>query len=455
MRWCWLVPWVLVAMAQLPAERRLPPLAAAYRETVARIIEAALADRGAWDRLAFLSDHYPRRLSGAATLVGAITWATRQMQQDGLESVRAEKVMVPHWVRGRESAEILEPARHPLVMLGLGGSVATPPGGITADVLVVTSFEELDARGSAVRGKIVLYDVPFTTYGATVQYRVRGASRAARHGAIAILLRSVGPRSLRTPHTGTLQYDTGVPRIPAAAVTLEDAAMMTRMQQRGETIRVRLTMGARMLPDAPSANVIGELRGREKPEEVVLIGGHLDSWDVGTGSTDDGGGCIATWEAVRLLRRLELRPRRTIRVVLFTNEENGGRGAQGYRDAHRDALKQHVVAMESDSGVARPLGFGLTGNPKALAAVREIATLLAGIGAGRVTEGGGGADVAPLGAAGVPTMGLTVDESHYFDIHHTPADTMDKIDPAELARCVAAVAVMAYAIADMPQRLGE
>jgi carboxypeptidase Q len=215
-------------------------------------------------------------------------------------------------------------------------------------------------------------------------------------------------------------------------------------------------MDARFLPDAESANVIAELKGRDKPEEIVVIGGHLDSWDVGTGSTDDGGGCVAAWEAVRLLKNLKLRPRRTIRVVLFTNEENGLRGGTGYRDAHREELPRHILAIESDGGVSRPTGFGLTekASPQARATVREIASLLAGLKADRIDADGGGADIGPIMREGVTGMSLNVDMSRYFDIHHTAADTMDKIDPHHLALCVAAMAVMAYVVAEMPARLG-
>jgi carboxypeptidase Q len=340
-------------------------------------------------------------------------------------------------------------------MLGLGNSVGTPPEGITAEVAVVRNYEELEALGEGVRGKIVLFNPPWEGYGKTVDYRVHGPSRAAKQGAVGMLLRSVGPVSLRTPHTGTLRYDEAQPKIPAAAVTIEDAESLARMQARGERVRVRLTMGARMLPDAESANVVAELRGRELPDEVVLLSGHLDSWDVGTGSTDDGGGCIVAWEAVRLLKRLGLKPRRTVRVVLYTNEENGGRGGEGYFEAHKAEIANHVLAIESDSGVTRPTGFGLAEKAPAStrARAREIVSLLHAIGADTVGADGGGADIEPLMKSGVLGMSLSVDTSHYFDIHHTPADTMDKIDPSQLALCVAAMAVMAYVVADMPDRL--
>lgn len=419
-----------------------------------RLIDAALAEETAYRRLAYLSDRIGHRLSGSEGLERAIAWALDEMRGDGLENVHPEKVMVPHWVRGRESAEIVAPIRRPLVMLGLGMSVGTPRRGITADVLVVRDFEELTQRRQEARGRIVCFDVPFTSYGATVRYRSAGASEAARHGAVAALVRSVGPNSLRTPHTGTMRYADDAPKIPAAAITIEDATTLARMQARGDRPRITLKMEARQLPDAESANVVAEWRGREKPDEIVLIGGHLDSWDVGTGAHDDGGGCLVSWEAARLMKTLELRPRRTVRVVLFTNEENGTRGGLGYRDAHRAEAPSHVVAIESDAGVAAPEGFGLTTKtPGGLERARIIGKLLEPIGAGKIVEGGGGVDIGPLGELGVPTMGLNVDMGLYWSIHHTPADTMDKVDPPSLARCVAAMAVMAYSAAEIPERL--
>ena len=428
----------------------------AYREPASRIIGAALADRFAWDRLAELSDNIGNRLSGSPQLDQAIQWAVEQMKQDGLENVRAEKVMVPHWVRGRESCEITSPAQRALVMLGLGNSVGTPPEGIEAEILVVRDFAELEAGADRARGKIVVYNVPYAGYGQTVQYRSTGASRAAKHGAVGVLLRSVGMPGLRTPHTGALDYAADLAKIPAAAITLEDAEALQRMQDRGTRVTVRLKMEAQMLPDAESANVVGELVGRERPEEVILVGGHLDSWDVGTGSTDDGGGCIAAWSALRILKRLGLQPRRTIRVVLFTNEENGLRGGLAYRDKYRDQLANHVLMLESDSGVFRPLGFGFSGGDKARSAIQEIATLLRGIGVDRVSAGGGGGDINPAVVQGrIPSMSLEVDGSEYFRVHHTPADTIDKINPTDLSLCEAAIAVMSYVVADMPVRLGQ
>jgi carboxypeptidase Q len=323
-------------------------------------------------------------------------------------------------------------------------------------VLVVRSFAELEAQAAKAKGRIVLFNVPYTTYGETVQYRGGGASRAAAHGAVAALVRSVGLPGLRTPHTGGLRYAEGRPRIPGAAIASEDADRLQRMQDRGTRVVLRLRMDAAFLPDAPSANLVAEYKGRENPDEIVAIGCHIDSWDVGAGATDDGGGCIAMWEAIRVLKQLDLRPRRTIRVVFWTNEENGLRGGLAYRDKYRKQLAQHVMMLESDSGVFRPTGFGFSGPERGRAIVTQIASLLAPIGADRIGPNGGGADIGPSVEAGdVPAMSLEVDGSKYFLIHHTPADTVDKIEPVEIARCVAAIGVMSYVVADMPQTLRQ
>ena len=426
----------------------------AYRQTASRLIAAATEDDFAWRRLAELTDTYAHRLSGSENLAGAIEWARETMIQDGLENVRVEPVMVPRWVRGRESAEIAGPPRHALAMLGLGGSVPTPPGGLEADVVVVGSFDELRNRADEVRDRIVLFNVPFTTYGETVMYRTGGARAAAQLGAVAALVRSVGPTGLRTPHTGSLQYAQGVPPIPGAAIAAEDADRIARLTARGERVRVRLSMESRVEPDAASANVVGEIRGRERPDEIVLLGGHIDSWDVGTGASDDGVGCIVTWEAARLMARLGLRPRRTVRIVLWTNEENGLRGATAYAQKHAAQASSHVFALESDSGVFAPASLGFTGSPAARSLVREIGSLLVPLGLSEIGAGGGGADIGPIAQAGnAPTMAYLGNPERYFAIHHTPADTIERIAPDEVSKAAAAITVMAYVIAEMPDRL--
>ena len=424
-----------------------------YRADADRIIDAALKDSTAWNRLAEMTERFGNRLSGTAALEQTIDWVIARMTEDGLQNVRGEPAMVPVWVRGEESAQMVRPRVQNLPMLGLGGSIATPPGGITADVLVVGSFSDLTAKAAQASGKIVLYDVPFTNYGETVQYRARGAVAAAKVGAVGALVRSVTPYSQRTPHTGGMSYDSTVRRIPAAAITVEDAEMIHRLVDRGERVRVTLEMSAKTLPDAPSRNVMGELVGSEKPDEIVVFGGHIDSWDVGRGAMDDGGGVVVAWEAVRLLKRLGLKPKRTIRVVGWTNEENGGRGGQAYRDAHRAEVDKHVLAIESDGGVFKPQGFSFTGSDAAVDMLKQIALLLDRIDAGAMVKGGGGADIGPIMALGVPGLGLNVDGTKYFWYHHTDADTIDKLDPNDMARCVAAMAVMAYVAADMPETL--
>lgn len=426
-------------------------VAARYAPAADRIITAALADSSGYERLGELVDRFGPRFSGTPQLERAIDWILLEMSRDGLQNIRGERVMVPRWVRGSESATLVSPRRAELHMLGLGGSIGTPPAGITAPVLVVRSFDELRERAVLARGKIVLFDVPFTTYGETVRYRSNGASEAARVGAVGVLIRSVASASLQTPHTGALGYDTTVRRIPAAALSVEDAAMLARMHDRGERVVVSLRMSARTFPDVPSRNVVAELVGRENPEEIVVVGGHIDSWDVGQGAVDDAGGSVAAWEAVRLLQRLGLKPRRTIRVVLWTNEENGLNGATSYRDRHAAALDRHVLAIESDGGVFAPQGFSVAGSDATVAAITGIASLLQRIGASSVRRGGAGADVGPLVQRGVPGAGLIVDGAEYFWYHHSAADTFDKIDAAEFTQCVAALAVLAYVAAEMPE----
>jgi len=426
-----------------------------FREPAARLIGAAYADHAAWSKLAELTDRFGPRLSGTPALEAAIAWAVGRMREEGLEHVRTEPVMVPRWIRGRESLEVVRPFPRPLTMLGLGGSVGTPADGLEADALVVDSFQDLEARSADVRGRIVVYNVPYTTYGDTVQYRSNGASRAAQLGAVAALVRAVGPVGLRTPHTGALRYLDDRSRIPAAAISAEDAESLARLQALGERITLRLRMEARTEADVESANVVAELAGRERPEEIVVVGGHFDSWDVGTGASDDAVGCIVVWEAVRLMKATGLRPRRTVRVVLFTNEENGLRGGLAYRDRHRDELPRHVMMLESDSGVFPPVRIGVSGSDQARAMIRDIATLLAGIDAHRVDPHGGGADIGPsVQAAGIPAVSLNGDPGRYFLVHHTPADTVDRIDPQDVSRAVAAVAVVSYIVADLPERFG-
>ena len=445
----------LLAAASLFAQA--PP--EALRQASERMKAEAFRTQGAYSDLAWLCDRIGHRLAGSPQLDQAIAWAQGRLKDAGLTNVHAEPVMVPHWVRGRESAELLLPTPHRINLLGLGGSVGTPAGGLTADVVVVGSFDELDRLGDGVQGKIVLFDVPYQGYGRTVVYRHDGASKAANYGAVAALLRSVGPVSLDTPHTGAMDYDPAFPKIPAAAVTIEASTLLRRMQQRGERIRMKLELGAETLPDAPSANVVGEIRGTEKPEEVILLSGHLDSWDVGQGAQDDGAGTVICMEAARLIQSLGVKPRRTIRVVLWTNEENGLRGGLAYRDAHRAEFKDMVAALETDSGSERVKSFDLDlRKASAEAKASGLASLKTALGSAMepfgVTFrlGGSGADVGPMVREGVPGIGMEHAATHYFDIHHSQADTFDKVDKDDLAFNAAALATFAYALAQSDLR---
>jgi carboxypeptidase Q len=447
--------WLLFALlgSALPSFADDFLLVTNYSDSAQQLITAATNSDFAFRRLAEFCDTFGPRLSGSTNLEKAIDWVLAEMKKDGLENVHGEDVMVPHWVRGAESCELLEPRYRKMPMFGLGGSIATTPDGITADVLVVTNFADLENRAADAKGKIVLINQPFTTYDDTVRIRTQGAVRAARAGAIASLVRSVTPYSLQSPHTGGMRYSNDVVKIPHAAISLEDADMFQRMQDRGQKIVVRLKMNAETLPDAKSRNVIGEIIGREKPDEIVVVSGHIDSWDVGQGAMDDGGGAVAAWEAVRLMHKLGLRPRRTVRVVLWTNEENGLRGARTYRAEHKAELAKHVLAIESDQGPFKPEGFAFSGSDKAAGRILEIGKILGKIEAGHITLGSDDADVSELASEGVPAMDLVVERSKYFYYHHTDADTMDKLDPHDLSRCAAAMAVMSHIVADMPETL--
>src|SRR5262245_56204105 len=431
-------------------------------EAAARIRGEALASDGAWNRLAWLTDRIGPRLSGSPGAEAAVAWAIEEMRRDGLANVRGETFMVPHWVRGEETVTIVKPVERPVVATAVGMSVPTPPGGVTAEVVEADSFETLRALGERVRGRIVLFnretrvDRDGAGYGDTSALRGRGPSEAARLGAVAVLVRSLGTLRARLPHTGALRYLDDAPAIPAAAIAEEDALRLHRFLAAGETVTVRMTLGCRTLPDVPSANVVAELPGHDLPGEIVVVGGHLDSWDLGNGAVDDGAGVVAAMETLRLLKQAGLVPRRTIRAVLYMNEENGARGGPAYFEAHRDELARHVAAIESDGGAGTPNGFQVVAGPGGVEAVRALARHLAaagsGAGAADASESAG-VDIDPMKAAGVPLLGMRQDRTHYFDWHHTMADTLDKVDPRELAENVAALAFMAYALAEADEPL--
>ncbi len=458
-------------LAEEPRDPRkasgLDAVTESYRETAHEIIRSARAGNDSYLKLQELCDDIGHRLSGSESLDQAIDWAQAALKRDGQENVRAEPVMVRKWVRGQESCQLVEPRSMRIDMLGLGNSVGTPIEGITAEVVVVDSKEELDALSDdAVRGKIVVFngamppysDSDGSGYGTAVQYRSSGANWAIEKGAVAALVRSITAYSLASPHTGAMNYQRGVEKIPAAAISVEAAMMLRRLQDRGKKCVVKLQMDAHDEGKVPSANVIAEIVGRELPNQIVVIGGHLDSWDVGQGAQDDGAGCVAAMEALNILRKLGLHPRRTIRVVLWTNEENGTAGAEAYLERHRD--ETHVAGIESDSGAYRPKGLSvdMEDDRQELVALDQISSvmrLLKPLGADRVNAGYSGVDVGKLKGIGAVCMGLDVDGRLYFNSHHTWADTVDKVRPQDLTDFALTLAVAAYVIADLPQRVGE
>ncbi|RNC85406.1 MAG: peptidase M28 family protein [Balneola sp.] len=431
-------------------------ISATFASEAEALIKASVENELGWERLTYLGDYYGPRLSGSQTLENAIDWVVEEMKKDGFDRVWTQPVTVPHWVRGKESATLNIPVERNLPMLGLGGSIGTPHEGITAEVLVVKSFDELQERSDEVEGKIVLFNAEFTTYGQTVSYRVNGAAEAAKHGAVASMIASVASYSMQTPHTGVMRYQEGIPKIPHAAITVEDALLMQRFADRGETLEVTLKMEAENLPDTQSRNVIAEIKGSEFPDEIIVLGGHIDSWDVGAGMMDDGGGCVAAWEALRLIKKLGLTPKRTIRVVLWTNEENGLAGANEYKrwvEEDEKSLDNHILAMESDAGVFDPIGFGFSGSDEAFEILTAMGLPLKEIESGEVSRGGGGADIGPLMRAGVPGMGLRVNGEQYFWYHHTDADTIDKLNIDDFNECIATMAIFAYGTAQLEERL--
>ncbi len=431
-----------------------PNLAEQYRPVAERLIDAALADREGYQRLSYLCDRIGNRLSGSPALAKAIAWSVEQMNAAGLSNVRVIPVKVPHWVRGAESARLLAPVDKPLHMLGLGMSVGTPPGGITAGVVAVSGFDDLARLGrEKIQGKIVVYNQEYRGYGPTRVYRATGPSRAAAYGAVAALVRSATPLAMQIPHTGEMNYDESQPRIPAAALSPEDAMLLARLADSGVPVTVHLEMNAHMEPDADSGDVIGEIPGREHPEEIVVMGGHLDSWDVGQGAQDDGASIMACLQAVALMKKLGLQPRRTLRVAFWVNEENGGRGGEAYRQFVGDQIRNHVAAIEMDGGAEAPVGFGAGVDRKSLELLAEAGKLLERVGATQVSPGGGGSDIEPLVRDGVPGFSERTVGTHYFDWHHTEADTLDKVDPEDFRKNMAALAVMSYILADMPGRV--
>eukprot|EP00026_Physarum_polycephalum_P007671 Phypoly_transcript_07736.p1 GENE.Phypoly_transcript_07736~~Phypoly_transcript_07736.p1 ORF type:complete len:522 (+),score=65.84 Phypoly_transcript_07736:135-1568(+) len=420
-----------------------------------RIIDAAMNSPSlAYPRLGYMCNTFGNRLSGSQSLELALDWIVQEMAKDNLSNPHHEPVMVPTWIRGTEYLNMVTPFSRPLGMLGLGGSANTNGSVITAKVIVVSSLADLQNKSSLVPGNIVLFNVNFTTYGQTVRYRSSGGTEASKYGAVAALVRSIAPYSLYTPHTGGTGYNTtAAPAIPFAAITIEDSQWMQYLYDQGTEITVSLYMESHFLNDSLSSNIMAEVTGSEFPNEVVAIGGHTDSWDVGQGAMDDGGGVFVSWEAVRLLHTLGLKPKRTVRVVGWVNEENGLRGGNAYALAH--ANETHVFAIESDGGATTPLGLQVypSLSDGAVSSLQKIGKLLDKINAGGVERGGGGADIEPLVKYGVPIAGLWTDMTRYFWYHHTNADTFDKMDDTEMRKCVATMAVMSYCVADADEAL--
>ncbi|CAN5608552.1 M28 family peptidase [soil metagenome] len=466
------------------------PLTAKYKTDADKILAAAMADNDGYAALTYLCDHIGKRVSGSPQLLTAIEWGAELMKNAGLQNVKVEPVMVPRWVRGNESATVMTTGKgaitKPLHMLGLGMSVGTPKEGITAEVLFVPTFAALDAlTPEQVKGKIVLFNPGWHGYGVNSQYRTAGPSRAAAKGAVAVLVRSATGLAMQTPHTGTLRYDEKQPKVPAAALSVEDALLVERLTKEGP-VKIHLQMDGHMEADQKAGNVMGEIVGSEHPEQVVVLGGHIDSWDVGQGAQDDGSGIIATFEAVSLIHKLGLKPKRTIRIVFWVNEENGGAGGRAYREMIGDKIGDQVAAIEMDGGAEKPLGigYGSFGAPRRPAApapgaaatgmapragldastltadekqsyvwMQDIAALLKPIGTDTVSPGGGGSDIGPITADGVPALSPRTIGLHYFDWHHTEADTLDKVDPDDFKRNTAMLSVVAYVLADMDGRL--
>lgn len=435
--------------------------------TAAALRDRALGDARAWSFVEGLTVEVGPRFAGTAADRRAVEWARTTLESWQLDNVRSEPVTVPRWQRGDAAGEILAPYPQPVVLVALGGSVGTPEQGIDAEVLRVGSLAELDAladEGAA--GKIVFVDERMQRsrdgrgYGAAVAKRVAGASLAAKKGAAALLIRSAGTSSSRIAHTGTMRYEDGVRRIPAAALSNADADLLAAQIARGKTARFRLRLGARDAGEAESANVIAEVIGREKPDEIIVLAAHLDSWDVGTGAVDDGAGCAIMAAAAKLIAELPRRPRRTIRVLLTANEEFGLSGALAYGERYADAMDQHVAGLEADFGSGRVWvmrsGLDAAASPHATGFAEDAARLLAPLGI-ELEDGPafGGADLRPLRQAGVPVFDLSQDGSLYFDVHHTIDDTLDKVDPEALAQNVAAYATLAYLIADFAGDLGR
>ncbi|XP_031552729.1 carboxypeptidase Q-like [Actinia tenebrosa] len=422
-------------------------------ERIIKFITSGPAKHQVYDRLATFTDTFGNRIAGSQNLENAIDYMLEELKKDGLENVHGENVKVPHWVRGSESATMLSPRRYSMNILGLGSSVGTPPEGITADVLVVKSFDELKTRAKEAEGKIVVFNEEFVSYGETVSYRDFSAVRTAEVGGVASLIRSVAPFSINSPHTGWQDYSKGVKKIPTACITIEDAEMLGRMAARGTKITINLKMEAKTLPPVTSRNTVAEIVGSKYPDQVVLVSGHLDSWDVGQGAMDDGGGAFISWQALSVIRQLKLRPKRTLRMVMWTGEEEGYFGGLQYYNVHKVNISNFDLVMESDIGTFKPLGLDFNGSADAVEVMKEVLKLLKPINASMLNPTNVGGDITNWVKNGVPGGSLSNQNDKYFYFHHTDGDTMTVLNADELDLCAALWAVVAYTVADMEDML--
>ena len=415
------------------------------------LIETALAGTQGYDITESLTTEVGQRLAGTEEEARARDWAVAKFKEIGLENVRIEPFTIPGWERGQETASILSPYPQDLVITSLGYSVATPPNGVEAEIAYFPDFESLKANDQDLSGKIVFISGLMDKapdgagYGPAGMKRRIGASEASKHGAIAVLIRSVGTSSHRFPHTGGMRYLPDFPKIPIAAMSAPDADQLERILERGETVTVKLTLTPRDTGTRPSGNVIGEIIGTDAPDEIVLIGGHLDSWDLGTGAIDDGAGIGITAGAAKVIIDSGLKPKRTIRVVAYGAEEIGLLGGFAYRDKHQDDLINHVMASESDFGAVAPyeMHFNWDSGRDEMQAIADMLGLPL-----KRKDTSGGPDIGPIKALGVPTMRFQQDGTDYFDLHHTPDDTFDKIKPDDMAKNTAAFAAMSWVAAN-------
>ena len=421
-----------------------------YKDVAKKIYEHAHRDSAAWDRLAYMLDNFGHRISGSENLEKTIEWILEEMEKDGLENVAWDDVEVPVWERNDAFCELTSPWNMKIPVLALGGSIRTPRRGIKSELVVVRDLDHLKELGDAVKDKVVLFNRPFTNYGETVQYRLWGAVWAAQQGAAASLIRSVSPNRNQHAHTGTSYYVDSVDKIPHAAISLESADILQRLVDQGETPEIYLYMDCESRKPKMSKNAMCEFTGSEKPDEIIAVGGHIDAWDVGQGAHDDGGPCIAAWEAVKLLKELNLRPKRTIRCVMWTNEENGLAGGKKYAELHQN--ENHWLMYEVDSGVWPPQKLGYTGDEGLYEQMKTAETLFRQYFEKdfSVSPGGGGADISPMMKLGIPGMSLSGNSGgEYWTHHHSMTDTIDKIDKKVMNDFIAAIALSLYIYADM------